>query len=95
VLAVYFCQAYCLQPDIIPTGSITRKPDNSAGVPGPADLISPVRYLYEQRGMASRQHRYYIKRLRYYLGYHHEYTMIGEKDESLAAWAGQLQEKNR
>ena len=92
-MAVYFCQTYWFQPDIIPTGSITRKQDNTAMVPGPANFISRHATFIEQRGAAARQHRYYIKWLHYHLDSCHEYNLIHTEDESLSDLTGKLKEK--
>jgi len=59
------------------------------------NLISKYNTFIEQRGVATRQHRHYVKWLRYYLDFCHKYSFNQTVRESLPAFLKKLEEKKQ
>jgi hypothetical protein len=61
----------------------------------PPDILSAYTSFIEQRGVKAGQHRYYVKWLRYYLDFCHQYNFKQTAQVSLAAFTEKLKEKKQ
>ncbi len=61
----------------------------------PISLINRYTAFVAQKGVPVRQHRYYVKWLRYYLDFCRKYKFKRKAEESLSAFTGKLKEKKQ